>query len=155
VVERLRTGGVQALLVLGHDLLDPRYLGGAGPLAGLDTLIVLDAYQSDLLRVAHVVFPARHAAEKQGTLTNHAGRVQRVVPAVEPAFEAFSEGEVLHRLGAALGLPGFEGGWDPRAAFRAMAREVPAFAGLELAALGDAGQPLAATRPAAGAGARP
>lgn len=67
---------------------------------------------------------------------------------------------MLHRLGAAMGLPGFEGSWDPRAVFRALAREVPAFAGLELAALGEAGHPLeapAAPRQAAGAssGARP
>jgi NADH-quinone oxidoreductase subunit G len=143
VVERLRAGGVQALIVLGHDLLDPRYCGGPEPLAGLDTVVLLDSHQSDLLRVAHVVFPTRHAAEKRGTLTNCAGRVQRVVPAVEPAFEAFAEGEVLQRLGAALGLPGFEEGWDPRAVFRALAREVPAFGGLELAAIGEAGASLA------------
>ena len=60
----------------------------------------------DLQRVAHVLFPTRVAAEKHGTLTNHAGRVQTVEPAVEPAFDARSEGEVLAALGAALGLPG-------------------------------------------------
>jgi NADH-quinone oxidoreductase subunit G len=157
VVERLRAGGVQALVVLGSDLLGESALGDLSLLAGLDTLVALEAYQSDLQRVAHVVFPTRHAAEKQGTLTNFSGRVQRVVPAVEPAFEAWSEGEVLHRLGAALGLPGFEGGYDPRAVFRALAREVPAFAGLDEAELGDQGAPLAAApagRPRA-AGASP
>jgi hypothetical protein len=35
--------------------------------------------------------------------------VQPVEPAVEPGWEAFGEGEVLARLGAALGLPGFGG----------------------------------------------
>ena len=39
-------------------------------------------------------------AEKRGTFTNHAGHVQRVAPAVEPAFDAWSEGEVLLRLQA-------------------------------------------------------
>jgi anaerobic selenocysteine-containing dehydrogenase len=54
-----------------------------------------------------VVFPARHPAEREGTLTNHAGLVQRVSPAVEPPFEAYCEGEILAEIGAALGLPGF------------------------------------------------
>ncbi len=144
VLERLRAGGVEALVVLGSDLLGERGLEDLSPLDRLDTLVVLAAHQSDLQRVAHVVFPTRHAAEKQGTLTSHAGRVQRVVPAVEPAFEAHAEGDVLHRLGAALGLPGFEGSYDPRAVFRALVREVPAFAGLDEGALGDQGAPLAA-----------
>ena len=76
--ERIRAGDVAGLIVLGHDLLGADYLGGVEPLAKLDTLIVLDTHASDLQRVAHVLFPTRVAAEKHGTLTNHAGRVQRV-----------------------------------------------------------------------------
>ena len=81
-----------------------------------------------LERVAHVVLPARVAAEKHGTLTNHAGRVQRVQPAVEPAFEARAEGEVLWLLGRRLGLAGFEEEWDARAVAKQMADVVPALA---------------------------
>ena len=93
--------------------------------------------------MAHVSFPTRHAAEKHGTLTNHAGRVQRTRPAVEPAWEAYSEGEVLSRLGAALGLEGFDGKWDVREVSRAMAAARPAFQGCDLASLDDGGRPLA------------
>jgi NADH-quinone oxidoreductase subunit G len=107
VVAGIRSGAVRALVVLGHDLLLPAFLGGAEPLAGLDAVILLDTHHSELQRAAHVVFPARHPAEREGTLTNHAGLVQRVSPAVEPAFEAFCEGEILAEIGAALGLPGF------------------------------------------------
>ena len=98
---------MRALVVLGHDLLLPAFLGGTEALAGLDAVILLDTHHSELQRVAHVVFPARHPAEREGTLTNHAGLVQRVSPAVEPAFEAFREGEILAELGAALGVPSF------------------------------------------------
>jgi anaerobic selenocysteine-containing dehydrogenase len=59
--------------------------------------------------VAHVLVPTRVAAEKGGSFTNHAGLAQRVEPAVEPAWEAWSEAYVLTRLGAALGLAGFGG----------------------------------------------
>ncbi len=115
LLDRLRGGGVEALLVLGHDLLHESLLGDTETLAGLDTVIVLDTHRSKLERVAHVVLPGRHAAEKRGTLTNHAGLVQDVQPAVEPAFQAWAEGELLARLGAALGLPGFDGSFDPAA----------------------------------------
>ena len=71
---------------VGHDLLDPAFLGGTEELAKLDTVILLDTSHSDLERVAHAVFPTRHAAEKSGTLTNHAGRVQRVEQAVREAM---------------------------------------------------------------------
>jgi NADH-quinone oxidoreductase subunit G len=102
VFERLRGGGLEALLVLGHDLLHPTLLGGVDALADLDTLVVLDTHRSDLERVADVVIPGRHAAEKSATLTNFAGVVQEVVPAVEPPFPAWAEADILDQLGQAL-----------------------------------------------------
>jgi predicted molibdopterin-dependent oxidoreductase YjgC len=76
--------------------------------------------------------------------------VQRVSPALEPAFDAFSEGEVLMRLGQALGLPGFAPGtsWDAREVSKSIGQVVPAFAGCDYDSIGDEGRPLA------GAGAR-
>jgi NADH-quinone oxidoreductase subunit G len=106
--EQIRSGAIAGLIVLGHDALGDDYLGGVEALARLDTIVALDSHASDLQRVAHVLFPTRVAAEKHGTLTNYAGLVQRVEPAVEPTFDARSEGEVLAALGAALGLPGFD-----------------------------------------------
>jgi NADH dehydrogenase/NADH:ubiquinone oxidoreductase subunit G len=107
-------------------------------------VIALDSHVSELQRVAHVLLPCRVAAEKWGTLTNCAGRVQRVRPAVEPTFEAAAEGEWLWRLGAALGLAGFGGRYDVREISRQLAAGVPAFAGIDLDSVGDAGRPLAA-----------
>ena len=143
VIERIRGGGADAVIALGHDLLDPAFLGDTAELAKLDTVILLDTNHSDLERVAHLVFPTRHAAEKSGTLTNHAGRVQRIEQAVEPRFEAYADGEVLNRLGVALDLAGFESGYDPRAVSREIASSVPAFAGIDLDSLGEEGADLA------------
>ncbi len=128
VLDRLRSGGVDALVVMGHDVLDASYLGGVEQLQKLDTLIVLDTHRSALESVAHVVFPTRVAAEKHGTLTNHAGRVQAVRPAVEPAWEALAEGEVLTRLGRALELPGWPARWDARSVARELVAAHPALA---------------------------
>jgi predicted molibdopterin-dependent oxidoreductase YjgC len=144
VAERIRGGGVEGLIVLGHDLLDPRYQIALEDLARLDTLIAIDTHHSELERVAHVLLPARVAAEKWGTLTNGAGRVQRVRPAVEPRFEVHAEGALLARLGAALGLPGFDGRFDAREVSKALSSSVPAFAGIDLDSVGDDGRPLAA-----------
>jgi NADH-quinone oxidoreductase subunit G len=148
VADRIAGGGVRALIVLGSDALAA--LGSERALAGLDCVILLDTHHSPLERAAHVVFPARVAAEKHGTLTNHAGRVQRVSPAVEPAWGAFAEGEVLTRIGQALGLAGFAPGWryDAREVSKLLGESVPAFAGRDWDSVGSEGLPLA------GAGAR-
>jgi anaerobic selenocysteine-containing dehydrogenase len=69
--------------------------------------------------------------------------VQRVRPAVEPPWEAWSEGEVLTRLGAALGLEGFDAAWDVREVSKSLSQSIPAFAGIDLDSVGDAGLPLA------------
>jgi NADH-quinone oxidoreductase subunit G len=140
--ERIRSGAISGLIVLGHDALASGYLGGIDALARLDTVVALDSHASDLQRVAHVLFPTRVAAEKHGTLTNHAGRVQKVEPAVEPAFDARSEGEVLAAIGHALGLPGFDGHYDAHEASKALAQSVPAFAGASLDAVGPGGAAL-------------
>jgi NADH-quinone oxidoreductase subunit G len=148
VADRIQAGAVRALIVLGHDAL--ALLGGEAALAKLDCVILLDTHHSPLERAAHVVFPARVAAEKHGTLTNFAGRVQRISPAVEPAFDAWSEGDVLVRLGHALALPGFAPGvaWNAREVSKLLGESVAAFAGCDYDAVGDEGRPLG------GAGAR-
>jgi predicted molibdopterin-dependent oxidoreductase YjgC len=142
VLDRIRGGGARVLIALGHDVLDPAFGADAALFQGLDTLILLDTHHSALERAAHVVLPARVAAEKLGTLTNHAGRVQRVEPAVEPAHLAYAEGETLMRLARALGLSLFEGPWDPRAVSRAIGAALPAFAGVHVDSVGDEGMPL-------------
>src|SRR5262245_7166351 len=116
VLDRVRQGAVRALVALGHDVLASGAIAAPEELAGLEALVLLDSHQSELQRVAHAVIPVRVAAEKRGTLTNCAGLVQELLPAVEPAFEAWSEGEVLWRLGCELALPGFSGRFDAGAA---------------------------------------
>jgi NADH-quinone oxidoreductase subunit G len=142
VMDRIVGGGIDGLVVLGHDLLHEQFLGGTEALERLDTVIVLDPRSSALERVAHVMLPTRLPAEKLGTLTNASGRVQRVRPAVEPGWEARSEGEVLSALGAALGLEGFDGRFDAREISKAIGAAYPAFAGRDWDAVGDAGADL-------------
>jgi NADH-quinone oxidoreductase subunit G len=142
VIDRLHAGGLDGLIVMGHELLDPAYLGDASALQRLDTVVVLDSEHSALQRVAHAILPTRHAAERDGTLTNHAGRVQRVFAAVEPAFEALTEGDALFRLAQQLELRGFDGAYDVRATAKALSQALPAFAGIDLDTVGEYGRTL-------------
>jgi NADH-quinone oxidoreductase subunit G len=139
VVAAIRSGGVRGLVLMGADLLHGGHIDDPQALAGLDVLILVDTHVSPLLDVAHVVVPARHAAERYGTFTNHAGRVQRVRPAVEPPFEALAHGEAAWRIARTMGLPGFEGAWDARALSKEMARDVAALAGRDWDAVGSRG----------------
>jgi predicted molibdopterin-dependent oxidoreductase YjgC len=142
VVERIREGAVDAIVALGHDVIHPLFLGETAALDRLETIVLLDSHVSAIERAAHVILPTRLPAEKLGTLTNCEGRVQRVEPAVEPAWEALAEGEAIARLGAALGLPGFDGSWDARRVSAEMASSVPAFAGCDVESVGPGGRPV-------------
>ena len=88
------------------------------------------------------MFPVRHLAEKMGTVVNVAGIVQRVRPAVEPAWEAWSDGEVIAKLGALLGLDGFDGAYDVQAVSKDLSEAIPDFADVHLDAVGEGGRPL-------------
>ncbi len=102
LLDRLRGGGLEALVVWGHDLLAPEHLGGIEPLAGLETLVVFDTHHSALERLAHVVVPTRHLAEKSGHVTNHEGIVQAVSRAVPAPGDAIDDAEAFDALAAAM-----------------------------------------------------
>ncbi|MCP5060291.1 MAG: molybdopterin-dependent oxidoreductase [bacterium] len=104
LLDKIRGGGVRVLIVLGHDIIHEQFLGSPEPLAALDAVILLDTHRSRLEQVADVVIPARHLAEKGGTVTNFEGRIQAVPAALEPAFEAVAEAHVLARIASALDL---------------------------------------------------
>jgi predicted molibdopterin-dependent oxidoreductase YjgC len=107
IVERIKGGGVDALLMLGHDLIGPGGLGDAEALSKLDTVVAFDTHRSALERVAHVVFPVRHAAEKDASYTNAAGVVQATRRAVNPDPQVLDERDFLQKIGEALGLVGY------------------------------------------------
>ncbi len=128
-------GTVSLALVLGHTLPEEC-------LEGVETLILLDTHNSPLVERADVVLPASSFAEREGTFTNHARRVQRFRPILESTFEAFSEGEILHRIAAAAGLPGWTAAYDVRQVSKRLSEAVPAFDGIHLDSLDDQGREL-------------
>jgi NADH-quinone oxidoreductase subunit G len=129
-------GPAAVAIVLGHEL-------GSEAFDRVDTLILLDTHESALAERADVVLPTRSFAEEEGTFTNHANRVQRFHPVIEPTFEAWSSGEVLQRIGAEVGLEVFKGRYAVREISKRLSESVPAFSGINLESLDSQGRELA------------
>ena len=126
--------------MMGQDALTSGLLSDLDALRGLEALVLLDTHHSAIEGVASVVFPTRHAAEKLGTFTNHAGYVQRVVPAVEPAFDARDDGALCWALGAALDLAGFDAPYDAARVSRSLGESVAAYGGIDIESVGEGGR---------------
>ena len=143
ILEAAAKGEIRVLYVCGPDLwqtTDRQQLEQT--LANVDCLIVQDTVRSPLAERAHVVLPSLTFAEKSGTFTNVAGRVQQLHQAINPPEGQLGDGEIFSRLLAQIteGPPTF----DPAAVLGEIAQAVPAYAGLTLEKIGSQGwQPTA------------
>jgi len=134
-------GQITVLYVCGSDLstlADQGLLERA--LSQLRCLIVQDIAPSPLTDRAHVVLPSLTFAEKAGTMTNHAGRVQQLHRAITPPEEQLGDGEIFSRL---LNLVS-EGRctFEPAAVLEEIAAAIPAYQGISLAGVGALGWQL-------------
>jgi NADH-quinone oxidoreductase subunit G len=142
MLEAAASGRITVLYVCGADLwktADRELLTKA--LERVEYLIVQDIFRSPLAERAHLVLPSATFAEKVGTFTNHAGRVQRLERAIPLQDGQFSDGEIFTRL-----LRQFsEGPWtfQPDGVLTEIAATVPAYAGLSYARIGPLGCGLA------------
>ncbi len=135
IAEGIRSGRIQALIVFGEDVTKHGF--SADLLRRLDALIVSDILPNKTTEAAHYLLPGCAHAEKRGTLTNVKGRVQKFMKAVEPRGDARPEWEFLREL--VDHVTGQDGMGTIEGVFNQMAKEVPAFAGLTWAGLGDVG----------------
>jgi predicted molibdopterin-dependent oxidoreductase YjgC len=135
IADAIKKGTVRTLIVFREDVT-PRGIG-ADLLGKLEALIVSDILPNKTTELAHYLLPGNAHAEKRGSFTNIKGRVQRFMKAVEPPGNARPEWEFLHEL--VFNVTGQNGFVSIEGLFNQMAREVPAFAGLTWAGLGDQG----------------
>jgi NADH-quinone oxidoreductase subunit G len=136
----LRRGSLALLLVVADDVVGR--LRAAWSAEGSEQrpeLLALAQRRSATTEAAHVVLPIAHPIEEDATFLNAGQRVQRSVAAVAPPGDALSAWQALDRTAAVLG--GDLGLSGPEGAFARMAAEVPAFFGLDFAALGIHGLP--------------
>jgi len=137
-LQRVRTGGVEALLVLENDLFrrwDHRRVTEL--MEGASLVAVLDHLETRSPEVAHRVLPAATTAESEGTLVNNEGRAQRffkVLP--DRGTESW---RWISRIAVAAGAQ--LDGQNLDSLLESMAREAPQLAGALRAA------PLSSFRP--------
>jgi NADH-quinone oxidoreductase subunit G len=141
LLDAATAGQIRALYVCGPDLVataDPQQLERA--LERIEVLIVQDVFRTALAERATVVLPSLTFAEKTGTFTNHAGRLQAIHAALAPADGQLSDGEIFTRLLAELS----EGRWsfDATAVLEEIAAAIPRYAGLSFANIGLQGRQL-------------
>ena len=152
MLEAAANGTLQVLYVCGADLaklVDPQLLERA--LAQIECLIVQDTIRSPLAERAHIVLPSLTFAEKTGTFTNHAGRVQQVHQAVNPPEGQPSDGEIFSRL--LNHLSEGHSTFVPGGVLKEIGEAVPAYAGITFARVGPMGWMVTDAAPAPGAGA--
>jgi NADH-quinone oxidoreductase subunit G len=133
---KVEAGEVRAMIILGADPVGD-WAGGErwrAALARCFFALQVTAFQNDSSGWVTTMVPEAAALEKDGTVTNLEGRVQRLRGAAR-APQGVSDGYAwAAELGARLGvdLP-----HDPPAAFAEMSARLPAFAGLDWSAIGE------------------
>lgn len=143
-------GARQMLQAAAEDQLSALYIVGEDPLSSYPArdkveaalkkasfVVVQDLFLSATAQAADVVLPAVSFAEKEGTFTNAERRIQRVRAGIPSPGEAKTDFAIFQMLAARLGAPlTFTG---PQAVFSEIARQVPAYAGIDYAAIGPQG----------------
>jgi len=91
---------MSALIVLADDppAVLPSGQRAMAALGKIEFLVVLDAFLTPTVQIAHVALPIASFAETEGTITSMEGRVQRLHVATDPPGEARPGWQVLAEL---------------------------------------------------------
>ena len=102
-------GSLRTLFIVGDDLLrrTPRPGALAQKLPAIETIVVIDRFETDCLPFAHVVLPSALFAELDGSVTNALGMVQRWHRVLAAPGDARPEREWFHAVGRRLGATGW------------------------------------------------
>ncbi|MEA1903107.1 MAG: NADH-quinone oxidoreductase subunit NuoG [Actinomycetota bacterium] len=126
ILEGAAAGDIRALLLVGSD--PARDTSAAEALEGAEYAIAIDLFLNDSNRNADVILPAAGFAEKEGTVTNVEGRVQKVNHLSPAPGQARPDWAILEdiamRMGRPIGLPSAE------AISKEIAQTAPAYDGI-------------------------
>jgi len=130
ILEGVDQGTVRALILVGadpvRDSLDPGLARDA--IESAEYVVAIDLFINDSNRLADVILPAAGFGEKEGTVTNVEGRVQKVNQISPAPGQARPDSAILDdialRMGRPLGLPSAE------AITKEIAERAPAYEGV-------------------------
>lgn len=105
IIQAAGEGRVKGLYVMGENpmMSDPDLNHVRESLGELEFLVVQDIFMSETAEMADIVLPAASFAEKDGTFTNTARRVQRVRKAIKPVGESRPDWEIICRIAERMG----------------------------------------------------
>jgi predicted molibdopterin-dependent oxidoreductase YjgC len=141
-LQRLAQSEFDGLYIVGEDLatLFANEADIVNAMKRVPFLVVQDTCLSATAKLAHVVLPATHFAEKDGTYTNRKGRVQRLRPALIAPPPALQDWEIFSRL---LSQAGEKTSYrDPREIFHEITRQIPVYKNLSYEKIGELGMQL-------------
>ncbi len=155
ILQGLVDGDLKALVLLGADPV--RDVPAAGiarrGMESAEFVVAIDLFLTDSSELADVVFPAEAFGEKEGTITNLEGRVQKVNRVVTGPGQSQADWTILDDISRRLGKPlGFA---SAEAISKEIADVAPPYGGISWELLewdakegavvpyGEAGQPVA------------
>ncbi len=138
IADGIAKGTIRSLIVFGEDVTQHGI--DASLLAKLDMLVVSDVLPNATTQAATHLLPGAAAVEKRGTYVNVKGRLQKFAKAVEAPGDARPELEFLQELVETVAGP--TGANTIEGLFNRMSAEIPAFAGIQWASVGETGVTL-------------
>jgi NADH-quinone oxidoreductase subunit G len=117
--EMLAAGDLDVLWVVGANPLRTQAL----PAGRVSMLVVHDLFLTETAQAADVVFPAASLYEKNGTVTNVCGEVQRLRRAIR-TMGAKPDLEIMGLLAREMGVAAELGPWVPDTVFEEIRRNV-------------------------------
>jgi NADH-quinone oxidoreductase subunit G len=152
ILQGVRDGAIKALILQGSDPARDVPDNGLAEeaLAGAQFIVAIDLFVTASTSYADVILPAVAFTEKDGTVTNLEGRVQKVNQIVAPPGQSRADWSILDDLSRRLGTPlGFG---SAEVVAKEIAAAAPAYGGFNwdatdceeglLVPFGDAVQPL-------------
>ncbi|OGL39519.1 MAG: hypothetical protein A2042_07265 [Candidatus Schekmanbacteria bacterium GWA2_38_11] len=109
-------------------------------LAKVEFVVTHATHKNDGLNAFDLVLPVSVFAEKDGTFTNYAKRVQRINKAFNAPGDSISDWEIVAELMKRTGYPVKAS--NAEEVFTALSEEVPSFKGLTYTSIGDGGKVL-------------
>ena len=104
MIQAAEEGKLKAIYIVGENPLisfpDRTWLESA--LTRIPFLVVQDLFLTETANLARVVLPAASFAEREGTVINLEGRIQRLNSAFPPLGMSLPDGEIFRRLGERL-----------------------------------------------------
>jgi NADH-quinone oxidoreductase subunit G len=111
------------LWVVGSNPLKPAAAGQAPANRKCGFLVVQDMFLTETAQQADVVLPAACAYEKNGTITNVSGEVQRLKRAVS-TMGAKPDLEIMGFIAREMGMAAAVGPWTPEAVFEEIRKNI-------------------------------